>query len=149
MDEPTPKGAMVYPFTYSPRPAEDYIIKSQPICEARVAIRSPFPVPIWNLFWLSVPALDKLPGSGLNWWVSYDIVPGGLTAAIRDVVNFPLLRLMLMKSPLDFGAWWKSSTVTHLNGYPVFGDTWKKTVADRARSAIPLSLGIVEQQAVK
>ena len=106
-------------------------------CEvATIAAESPeLCVPLWNLFWLSNPALDKVPGAGANWWRSYSPVRGLLKAIIHDVADDSTLEHALTQHPEAFLDWWGDQRHDVFATHEILGDSWIDIVTSRAQAA--------------
>lgn len=122
---------------YSPRPLEDYHLMGVEPDFVDGLLRHDDWLPMWNLFWLSNPTLDSIPGSGKNWWRSYQTVTGGLQAVMDDVAEDDPLRENLLKQPKAFAAWFRAEKDPSIfDAYYVFGgDKWVENVLKRADEA--------------
>lgn len=125
---------------YSPRPIEDYYISTLPTCEARIVREHERAPAIWNLFWMSTPTIDNVPGSGRDWWRSYSPQVGALAAVIIDVVGDEVLYRKLLMPPQDFMAWFERDDHTVYECHTLFGDPWHETVMSRADEAMRRTL---------
>jgi hypothetical protein len=74
--------------------------------------REPLAAAIWNLYWLSEPQLDALPGAGMRWINRFRPQAGGLAAVIRDVNQDPLLARKLQEPPGQFLSWFETEDAT-------------------------------------
>ena len=93
-------------------------------------------IPAWNLFWLSNPQLDKVPGSGNRWYQHYRPVAGMLTAVYRDITSDSTLRGKLSQHPLLFLEWYERQTHKTMDLYrSLAGPNWVQTVTARAQEA--------------
>lgn len=91
---------------------------------------------VWNLFWMSVSALDVLPSAGKNWTKLYHPKDGALKAIIRDVTDDEALFRSLTRHPEDFAAWFRRQDPTIFDCFEVFGGmSWVSTVLQRAADA--------------
>jgi hypothetical protein len=98
--------------------------------------REPLAAAIWNLYWLSEPQLDALPGAGMRWINRFRPQAGGLAAVIRDVNQDPLLARKLREPPGQFLSWFETEDATIFDSHVAFGDDWPATVVKRAHLAI-------------
>ena len=93
-------------YRYSPHPIESYFIQGlEGRCEAGVISKLPKPEAVWNLFWLSTPLIDNLPGAGSNWLNVYKPTTSGLAAIVSDIIFDKCLREQLLMHPTKFAAW--------------------------------------------
>lgn len=122
-------------FRYSPLPIDQYRVVSLPTCEVAIVQGHPKRDAIWNLFWLSVPALDHLPGTGRDWWKHYKPVHGALSAVIRDVLDDEVLFRKLLLHPSRFIEWFERDDHSVYECYEVIGTPWVDTVLVRAEEA--------------
>lgn len=125
------------PVIYSPRPIGDYVISSVPVCEVRevLQIGPAERAAVWNLFWLSTPALDTLPGAGGTWWKGYTPQEGLLAAIIGDAIEDAALHHKLMARPSKFIEFWQRQDHSIFDTYEILGDSWVQTVLERAQEA--------------
>lgn len=123
------------PVLYSPHPPESYVIGSMPTCQVREIQKIEHWQGIWNLFWLSVPDIDTLPGSGVDWWRGYTPTAGVLGAVISDVLLDEVLYRRLVSQPRKFADWWCRQDPTIFTTYEVLGEKWAETVLTRAHEA--------------
>ena len=120
---------------YSPKPIEDYFIEAQHYCGIRrIAGGEQCSQEIWNLYWLSDPITDVLPGfSG----PLTDLlkVSERVTAVTQDVLEDYQLAQALSWSPSRFLDWFCREDPTIYDCYDVFGPGWVETVKLRAIEA--------------
>lgn len=85
---------------------------------------------VWNLFWASNwEALEKVPGSGQNWYKFYTPTQGGKRAVIDDVYNDETLFKYLSLPPQQFHDWFRDEDASIYDAYYVYGeDAWKERV---------------------
>lgn len=126
---------MFAPIVYSPRKVEDYLIRSVPSCEVNEILKLEQWPAVWNLFWLSVPTVDTLPDSGINWWAHYQPAEGLLAAIIDDVLSEEPLYRRLMARPEKFLDFWCRTDISVYETYGVLGDAWAETVLTRGHEA--------------
>lgn len=122
---------------YSPLPLEDYHLTGvEPDFVDGLQQHVDW-LPMWNLFWLSNPTLDSIPGSGAAWWRTYRTITGGLQAVLDDVTEDRPLRDHLMLQPRAFAAWFRAEKDHSIfDAYYVFGgEDWVKNVLERADAA--------------
>lgn len=128
---------------YSPAPIEDYVITSLPHCEARAISEQDeeHALPLWNLFWLSVPALDALltHGRKRDWNIYYSPVPNAMKHIVADVYGDfgdEVLRRSLVMPPSRFLDWFISENHSMYETYTALGGPkWVRNVLDRAEQA--------------
>jgi len=120
---------------YSPRPPIAYQIKGQESCEVSWLLSLPESHAVWNLFWLSVPAVDDIPHLGLRWWTSYKAKPLAAATVVKDVMGCEVLYRKLMMPPHRFVEWFRRAEHTAYESFTLFGSThWVETVLKRANS---------------
>jgi len=91
---------------------------------------------IWNLFWLSVPSVDTIPGSGESWWRTFKVQPASLAAIMADVVEDSTLRNKLCGPPGEFADWFEREDASIYDSYYALnGEVWRENVLRRAREA--------------
>ena len=131
---------MKQPYTYSEFATCDYRISTLDRCEIRMieALGGDAAVATWNLFWLSSPGVDYLPGAGAGWWTSYTPNPAATQAIVRDAVEDEVLFRKLLMHPLRFQQWFEDEPDHSIyDSYDALGgDDWVKTVLRRAGEAI-------------
>lgn len=124
-------------YRYSPQPMSEYKLTGVPHDEVSVIAKSEHPEAVWNLFWLSIPALDSVPGSGHDWWRGYTPTPGILGAILADVYQDEVLYRKLMMHPEMFIQWFEREDHSIFDSYNVLGGpTWVATVLKRAELAV-------------
>lgn len=126
---------MKAPIIYSPHPPSEYILEGMPRCEVSVMLMQPRGYAIWNLFWMSVPGIDAVIGTGINWHKVYEATQGLYAAIEADVREDEKLHRYLTKHPSNFGAWFKDEDASIFDTYEVLGDAWAETVLQRATMA--------------
>jgi len=118
---------------YSPHPATDYIIRDLDDCEVSWILGLPIAFPTWNLFYLSVPEIDRLPGSGADWWKHYKPRVGAMGAVITDVTDDEVLYRKLMMPLARFSEWFERADHQSFRCYHhLGGNAWVDTVNTRA-----------------
>jgi len=123
-------------YLYSPFPIEAYHLTGMPQDEARVIGGIKNRLPYWNMFFLSVPALDHLPGSGADWWRQYTPVSGACPAIMEDVREDDVMIRKLVMHPDNFAEWWERQDHSIYEAYYLLGeDDWAATVLRRAKAA--------------
>lgn len=95
----------------------------------------PTPTAVWNLFWLSEPSLDHLPGSGPRWHQFYRVRPGSIVSVYKDVTDDHVLQRKLLMSPLSFTDWFARRNPVAYRCNVVFPN-WHSTVLSRANQAL-------------
>lgn len=120
---------------YSPLPVESYFIKALPNDTIRISQLMEEGEALWNLMWLSHPALDALPGAGDKWYDKYVAKPGLFPACVLDVNEYETLNAMLREHPAKFAAWFAKEDHKPWHTYAVGGDEWVTTVLARADEA--------------
>ena len=132
----------MHPYCYSPIPIENYRIKALEACEASFIISQGPKIagPLWNLFWLSVPSIDKLAehASSERWFLHYRATDKALLALRREVRNDPVLELKLNLHPNRFLEWFKREDHEGCYDSAYFelgGQEWVETVKRRAAEA--------------
>lgn len=121
---------------YSPLPSERYRLEGMPQDEITTLREHGREDAIWNMFWLSVPSLDNIPGAGKNWTKVYTPVPGALGSIISDVSgDEPLYRKVLMH-PYAFMSFFERQDHSIFDTYAQLGgQRWVDTVMERAELA--------------
>jgi hypothetical protein len=130
----------IKPYRYSPLPIERYRITGLPTCEAHEVSRLPDKesTAVWNLFWLSVPALDVLTtcGTHADWYKNYFPVEGALKVITADAIADEALFLSLQLHPTRFTQFFAHEQHAIFDCYEVLGgDKWVETVLSRAAAA--------------
>lgn len=91
---------------------------------------------VWNLFWLSSPAIDAVPGSGSQWHLAYRPVPDAAASITADVMLEDVLHSKLLLHPLRFAAWFSNEDHSIYDAYDILGeDRWVTTVLRRAEES--------------
>lgn len=125
---------MSKPLVYSPLPASSYVIQGVEACEASWIMAQPLALPIWNLFWLSNPNIDNLPGAGKDWWKVYRPLKQSLSAVAGDVMSDEVLYRKLLMPVHRFAEWFERADHKVYLSYKVFGgDLWVSAVMSRAK----------------
>lgn len=127
---------MFAPFIYSPLAISNYILPTATRCAAKEIQESPQSHAIWNLFWLSCPDVDTLPGAGPAWAQHYRPRPDVLAAVTADVTLDEVLFRRVMSRPEKFAAWWCRQDYSIFDTYYYLGPKWPVTVLERAHQAI-------------
>lgn len=124
-------------YCYSPHPMERYLLHGVKDDEVSAIMQLDRSVAVWNLFWLSVPGLDNLPGSGRRWHKVYKPVENALATIVTDVLEDEVLYRKLMMHPEQFYDWFEREDHTIFDCHEVLGgDIWVETVLTRAQAAI-------------
>lgn len=128
---------MIAPITYSPKPPNDYRVKTLPTCEVNEILKldKSIGVGVWNFFWLVNPSIDTLPDSGKDWWKAYKPTQGLLTAVISDVMLDEVLYRRVVSQPHKFCDWWHRQDASIFDVDNVLPDGWSVTVLERAHEA--------------
>lgn len=120
---------------YSPKPIEDYFIEMQSYCGIRrIAENEQCSQEIWNLYWLSDPITDALPGF-YGPLTNLLKVSERVTAVTQDVLEDYHLAQALSWSPSRFLDWFCREDPTIYDCYEAFGPDWVETVKLRAIQA--------------
>lgn len=120
---------------YSPLPITDYFVETRGKCSIEAVADLEESVAVWNLFWLSLPELDSIPGSGKGWYKGYTTNGTLQEALVTDVYEDSVLRCKLKMAPADFLSWWKREDHTIYDSYLIGGKDWVETVTARAAEA--------------
>lgn len=127
-------------FCYSPLPIQEYRLTSIDNCEvARIMELEPEQsAAVWNLFWLSLPAVDALPiyGKQDDWYRHYQPTQGCHKAIVTDALaDEALFRKLLMhpKSFIDF--FHREDPWPYECFQTLGGEAWVKLVLSRAELA--------------
>lgn len=124
------------PFVYSPRPIGDYHLIGLETDEVNVISQTGIPGPLWNLFWLSNPGLDKIPEAGARWWRVYRPDATLLSTLIRDVYNDAALTSQVVEHPFVFLNWFEAQEHRDYLTYEAHGGRrWVDTVLQRSDEA--------------
>lgn len=125
------------PLVYSPLPAEMYKAPTVDYCEVRSILQiETHSAAVWNLFWLSTPSIDRMPGAGTTWFRHHQPDPKAAAAITADVLfDEPLLRKLCMH-PSSFYEWFERQDHSIFDTYYVLGEGWIDTVLTRAAQAI-------------
>lgn len=129
-------------FFYSPHPIEEYRITSLEACEASEVMKLPREksIAVWNLFWLSVPALDVLPivGRTPDWFSYYDPVPGAFGAITADAIaDDASMHPWLLMHPKRFLEFFERDDHSVYDCYYALGqEQWVVNVITRTQQAI-------------
>lgn len=125
-------------YTYSPFPLAQYQLPGLATCEAHTILTAMDPddqVPVWNLFWLSNPQIDLIPGAGRKWWRVYTPTAELLKCAINDALVEPFAAQKLAAHPEEFIEWFTTEPHEDYKLYELRGKAWVDTVLERAREA--------------
>lgn len=137
-------------FRYSPLPIDAYVIPSFASSEAgfiRGLGAEPEAKAIWNLFWLSNPTIDTLPGAKEP-WRNHTPTPGSLSAVVLDVRQREDLEQFLLAHPVCFINWFDRQGYKAYDNYRRFGYDWVETVILRAEdAALRLTPGLPDVRA--
>lgn len=135
-EEPVTKPLGVVQYCYSPLPISHYHLEGVARDEFRVIRECRNWMQVWNLFWLSEPRLDKLPGSGARWYKVYTPSPGLLTQVVLDVNHTDDLLQALTGHPVGFLDYWSTVNARIFRAYfNQGGESWWNTVKTRAQEA--------------
>lgn len=98
-----------------------------------------FVLPLWNLFWLSMPTVDVLPefGSTPQWNLHYQATEKALHCLILEVETDPVLALKLAMHPARFLEWFRREDhlIYDAAYHELGGEKWVSTVIRRASEA--------------
>ena len=128
-------------YRYSPHDIADYTITTIADCEVRSIMRKPerFRLPLWNLFWLSTPAVDLLleHGKSERWNRHYTFREKALPSLILEVETDPVLELKLGLHPARFLDWFRREDHDIYDSayHELEGEVWVETVKRRAAEA--------------
>jgi len=122
---------------YSPLPRHMYELQGAEDCDVRAIGRLERSTAIWNLYWMSVPALDLIPGSGADWWKVYSPAADVAATLASDVMDDEVFFRKLTMHPQSFGAWFEREDLTIFDAYPLMGcENWRTIVMARAQEAM-------------
>lgn len=123
---------------YAPLRRQMYELPDLPTCEVSEIGKLDFgSVPVWNLFWLSVPTIDTVPGSGHDWWRHYSPINDAAKCITADVLGDEVLHRKLMMHPVAFIAWFQREDLSIYDTCDVFGEAnWRETVLHRASTVV-------------
>lgn len=123
-------------FLYSPLPIQRYHLIGLDVDEVSVVMQSGIVCPLWNLFWLSNPGLDRIPENGDRWWRVYRPDGSLLSSLIRDSFNDSVLCHKLIEHPFAFSSWFETQTHRDYVTYETHGGRrWVDLVLNRADEA--------------
>lgn len=123
-------------YRYSPRPIIDYKLYGIKTDEVSVIMGGDRREAVWNLFWLSLPTLDTVPGAGAEWWRKHSPIVGALSSIVSDVTEDEVLYRKLMMHPFTFAEWFEREDHTIYDTYVALGGSaWPTTVLKRAEDA--------------
>lgn len=125
------------PYVYSPKGIEAYFLPGLDLkCEAgaiSTLIRSGA---VWNLFWLSTPGIDQVPGAGNEIYKLYYPVKGAAASMTADVMLDDALYSKLCLHPSRFLAWFEAEDHSIYDCYDILGEqVWVDNVIRRATEA--------------
>lgn len=127
------------PYRYSPLPIEEYKIESiEGACEVGQIMGLEQATAVWNLFWLSLPAVDALPvhGKKLDWYRHYQPTQGACKAIVTDALADEALFRKLTMHPKTFVDFFHREDPWPYDCFEALGgDAWVQTVLVRARQA--------------
>lgn len=128
------------PYCYSPFPAADYRITALPTCEVNEIIKmaAPEATALWNLFWLSLPAVDVLPVHGKSALWSKHYLPriGANRAITLDAIGDEATFRKLQMHPLRFLRYFEREDHSSFMCYDALGgDAWVQNVLKRSEVA--------------
>jgi hypothetical protein len=122
---------------YSPLPRSMYELQGAEDCDVRAIGRLERAQATWNLYWLSAPALDLIPGSGEDWWKVYTPSADVAASLALDVAEDEVLYRKLMMHPQAFGAWFEREDLTQFSSYALMGcEQWRTIAMARACEAM-------------
>lgn len=126
------------PLVYSPLPPEVYKAETVDYCEVRSILSlEQHAIPVWNLFWLSTPGIDKMPGAGPAWFRHHQPDPKAAGAIVTDVLKDEVLLRKLSMHPSRFYEWFEREDHSIFDTYYVLGeDRWVDTVLERTARSI-------------
>lgn len=117
---------------YSPLPIDAYRLPGLDSDEVTIIQKSDFKGSLWNLFWLSTPGIDTVPGAH-KWWDHYRPHRYALSAMIKDLHGDAALAEKLVAHPETFLAWFDRQDRSVYECYDELGgNTWVETVVSRA-----------------
>lgn len=127
-------------YRYSPLPIEDYRVTSIPDCEVSqiMALEHSQSQAVWNLFWLSLPAVDALPehGGSPDWYRHYQPTTGSCRAIVADALADEALYRKLLMHPTAFIDFFHREDPWPYECFETLGgDLWVTTVLKRAGQA--------------
>ena len=127
-------------YRYSPLPIDSYIITQLNLCPARAIKELDRPLEsaaVWNLCWLSVPAVDVLPehGSNPDFYMHYQVDVQLWTAIAMDVMKDEVLLRKVVMHPSRFSEWFRREDHTIYDTFGVSGAEWVSTVLARSDQA--------------
>lgn len=101
---------------------------------------------VFNLFWLSVPAIDVLPvyGKKKTWFRHYAPVDGAMRAIVADAMADEALARKLRMHPSRFIEFFEREDHSIHDCYEALGgERWVRTVLERAERARRRMSGVV------
>lgn len=127
-------------YCYSPLPTAEYRITALPTCEVNEIIKmaQPEATALWNLFWLSLPAVDVLPVHGKSALWSKHYLPriGANRAITLDAIGDEATFRKLQMHPLRFLRFFEREDHSSFMCYDALGgDAWVQNVLARAEAA--------------
>lgn len=140
------------PFVYSPLEITEYRITALGDCSISQVMRLPHlqSTAVWNLTWLSTPALDSLPiyGKTPQWFKHYSPPELGVNLAVTsDAIEDEALFRKLLLHPRRFIDFFEREDHSIYDSYDALGgDLWVKTVLERAEMAVKRIDGNVPQR---
>jgi hypothetical protein len=128
------------PYRYSPLTIDNYFLKGMDTnCEVGSISKLRLASPIWNLFWMSNPAIDGVVDAGVKWHKVYMPTKGLAPSLTADVMLDQVLHLKLMMHPMRFAAWFERENQRVYDAYNLLGgQAWVDTVLRRARESADL-----------
>jgi hypothetical protein len=121
---------------YSPFPPDRYKLIGTRFDPVDACNSTEHPAACWNLIWLSLPDVDKVPDSGTDWWQHFKLPVGAMTAILSDACEDQLLRSKLVMPPKTFANWFAREDASIFDTYKLLGaDLWVQTVLRRAHES--------------
>jgi hypothetical protein len=124
-------------FEYAPLKRQMYELEGLAQCEVSEIGKLEKGNAVWNLFWLSTPTIDSVPGSGLLWWKQYEPIPNAAMVITADVLGEEVLYRKLLMHPHAFMDWFSREDLSIYDSYSALGgDAWREVVLNRASTAV-------------
>lgn len=120
----------MHSFTYSPYSIEQYMLPGlNKRCEAGAISDLKRSASVWNMFWLSTPGIDQVPGSGKGIYKLYMPTPNAAASITADVCLDDVLHAKLSMHPSRFVAWFEREDHSIYDVYEILGERqWVDTV---------------------
>ena len=128
---------MAHGYNYSPKPIDAYRLHGvKGGGEAGAIADLERAQAVWNIFWLSVPALDALPDSGPGWYKVYSPIKDAARCFVADVMFDEVLYRKLCMHPVMFASWFEREDQTIYDAYDILGErAWVDRVLVRAHQS--------------